>query len=120
MAHFAEIDKNGLVLRVLAVNDSDIIVDGVESEEAGQNYLANILGLGGIWLQTSWSNSIRKNYAGTDFTYNKELDAFIPPKPYPSWILNNETALWEAPKPQPEGIYTWNEDSQEWICKTCF
>jgi hypothetical protein len=88
MAHFAQIDNNNIVLQVLVVPDSQ--------EHRGQQYLANDLNLGGVWIQTSYNNRIRKNYAGIGYKYDEELDAFIPPKPeIGEWNLNEETCLWE-------------------------
>jgi hypothetical protein len=120
MAHFAEIDENNIVLRVLVVDDSN--------ESNGQDYLANTLGLGGTWLKTSYNTyagkhnnggtPFRKNYAGLGFEYDAERDAFIPPKDdsVPSWILNEETCLWEAPVAYPTdgALYTWNEETISW------
>lgn len=118
MAHFAEIDSNGLVQRVLVVAD--------EQEDRGQEFLANDLGLGGTWLKTSYNTvggvhslggtPFRKNYAGIGFTYDAAKDAFIPPKPYESWTLNNDTCLWDAPTPYPTdgAMYSWNEETTNW------
>jgi hypothetical protein len=107
MAHFAKIE-NSLVTEVLVVPD--------EVEENGSQYLNN-LGLTGTWIQTSYNGNIRKNYAGIGYGYNSDLDAFIPPKPYQSWTLNEETCLWEPPVAYPEGqgIYLWNEETTSWI-----
>jgi hypothetical protein len=112
MAHFAEIDPNGgTVLRVLVVPD--------EQEHRGQDFLANELGLGGVWIQTSYNNNIRYNYAGIGFTYDATRDAFIAPKPYGSWLLDEETCQWEPPIPMPqdENFYTWNEEQLNWEIK---
>jgi hypothetical protein len=88
MAHFAQIDNNNIVLQVLVIPDFQ--------EHRGQQYLANDLNLGGVWIQTSYNNRIRKNYAGIGYKYDEELDAFIPPKPeIGEWNLNEETCLWE-------------------------
>ena len=87
MAHFAQIDNNNIVLQVLVIPDFQ--------EHRGQEYLANDLNLGGIWKQTSYNNTIRKNYAGIGFTYDEIRDAFIPPKPGDNYILNEDTCLWE-------------------------
>ena len=109
MAYFAEIDNTNTVTRVLAVPDSE--------EHRGQEFLANDLGLGGTWIQTSYNHRIRKQYAGIGYTYDAERDAFIPPKPFESWILNEETCLWDAPTPYPTdgGIYRWDEDTLAWV-----
>lgn len=118
MAHFAEIDINNVVTRVLVVDDSQ--------EDNGQDFLANTLSLGGTWIQTSYNTyggvhtnggiPIRKNYACIGFIYDPIRDAFIPPKPYNSWVIDEETCLWKAPIPKPEddGIYTWNESTLSW------
>lgn len=108
MAHFAEIDQSGVVVRVLVVPDSE--------EHRGQDFLTNDLGLSGTWLQTSYNGQIRKNYAGPGMVYDATRDAFITPSPYPSWVLNEETCKWEAPIAYPtDGLmYSWNEELTEW------
>lgn len=108
MAHAAEIDSNNTVVRVLVVPD--------EQEHRIQDYLANELGLGGIWRQTSYNARIRKNYAGIGYTYDAGRDAFIAPKPYASWLLNEDTCQWEAPVAYPtDGImYQWDEETTDW------
>lgn len=108
MAHFAEVDENGLVLRVLVVPDAQ--------EHRGQEFLADDLGLGGTWVQTSYNARIRKNYAGIGMTYDNTRDAFIPEQPFASWILNEETCNWEAPVAYPtDGLmYQWNEETTDW------
>ena len=107
MAHFAEIE-NDIVTRVLVVPN--------EQEHRGQDFLANELGLGGTWLQTSYNATIRKNYAGVGMSYDSVRDAFIPPKPFASWVLNEDTCKWDAPIPYPiDGIvYTWDEETTDW------
>jgi len=117
MAHFAEIDtdRNNLVLRVVVVDNKDTAdADGVEKEHIGAAYLERLLG--GTWKQTSYNGNIRKNYAGIGYTYRADIDAFVPPKPYPSWVLN-DAAQWEAPVPMPddEKMYSWDEDTQSWV-----
>jgi hypothetical protein len=108
MAHFAQIDENNIVTQVLVVPDN--------AEDRGQDYLANDLGLGGTWVQTSYNNRIRKNYAGVGFTYDAVRDAFIAPKPFDSWLLDEDTCRWEAPIAYPtDGVmYKWNEDKKDW------
>ena len=108
MAHFAEVDKNGLVLRVLVVPDSQ--------ENRGQDYLANDLELGGTWVQTSYNARIRTNYAGIGMTYDATRDAFIPEQPYASWVLNEDTCQWDAPIAYPtDGLmYQWDETITDW------
>jgi hypothetical protein len=110
MAHFAEIDENGLVLRVLVVSDAQ--------ESRGNDFLANDLELGGTWVQTSYNARIRKNYAGIGMSYDATRDAFIPIKPFASWVLNEDTCNWEAPVTRPDSIdgefWIWNEENLEW------
>ena len=108
MAHFAEIDNNNTVVRVLVVPDN--------AEDRGQDYLANDLGLGGTWVQTSYNARIRKNYAGIGYSYDSSRDAFIAPKPFDSWELDEDTCRWEAPVAYPTDgkMYVWNEDNTNW------
>jgi hypothetical protein len=108
MAHFAEIDENGVVVQVLVVPDAQ--------EHRGQEFLADELGLGGTWVQTSYNARIRKNYASVGMIYDKNRDAFIHEQLFASWTLNEETCQWEAPIAYPEdGIkYTWNEETTNW------
>lgn len=112
MSHFAEIDKNGIVLRVI-VAEEDFINSGAVGKPTN-------------WVQTSYNTlagkhslngtPLRKNYAGVGYTYDKTRDAFIPPKTFPSWILNEETCQWESPIPYPTDgkDYIWNETSLSW------
>lgn len=118
MAHFAELDENNIVKRVLVVSN-DITYDstGIEREELGKQYLQNLHG--GVWVQTSINKNFRKNFAGVGFLYDSVKDAFVPPKPYPSWLLNETTFNWDPPveKPgDPKHIRTWEwrEDEQFW------
>lgn len=107
MAHFAEIDKNNVVIRVLVVDNS--------LEHRGADFLANDLNLGGDWIQTSYNNNFRKQFAGVGFTYNSDADVFIAPQPYLSWLLD-ENYDWQPPIPMPdEGFWRWDEDSLSWI-----
>ena len=120
MAHFAKVE-NGIVTQVI-VAEPEFFQTFVDTSP-------------GEWIQTSYntrggihydpetnepsvdqSKALRKNYAGTGFTYDKTKDAFIPPQPYPSWTLNEETCLWDSPVPYPEDgqIYNWNEETQTW------
>jgi hypothetical protein len=110
MAHYAQIDNNNVVTQVLVVNDY------YEYTNTAQEFLANELGLGGTWVQTSYNGRIRKNYAGIGYTYDTQRDAFIPPKPFDSWLLNEDTCQWEAPVPYPTDgeYYSWNEELQQW------
>jgi len=116
MAHFAKLDDNNIVLAVHVVNNDVITVNGVESEQAGIDFLTGLHGHE-KWKQTSYTASMRKNYAGIGFSYNENLDAFIAPKPHSSWILNELTCIWEAPVPYPTDgkDYFWFEPNQQWI-----
>jgi hypothetical protein len=120
MAHWAEIDENNIVVRVLVVSD--------EQDHRGQDFLSNDLNLGGTWKKTSYNTlagvhqlggtPFRKNYAGIGYSYDSTRDAFIPPKPFNSWMLNEDTCLWEAPIEMPveEGkVFTWNEETTSWV-----
>ena len=115
MAHFAEIDNNDVVLRVIVVSNADTSTpDGTEVESIGIAFCQRLFG--GNWVQTSYNNSFRKRYAGIGYTYNRQYDAFITPKPYPSWTLNTTTLDWEAPVPYPTDgkVYYWNEGTTSW------
>jgi len=116
MAHFAEIDQNNVVLRVIVVDNKDTSTpDGTEVESIGVAFCQRLLG--GNWVKTSYNGNIRKNYAGIGYTYNAEIDAFVPLKPFSSWVLNQTTAQWEAPVAMPTDgkRYSWNEDATDWI-----
>jgi len=115
MAHFAQLNAENLVTQVIVVANQDTAdQDGVENEAIGIEFCTNLLG--GTWKQTSYNGNIRKNYAGVGYKYDKDLDAFIPPQPFASWTLNNETAQWEAPVDMPtdDKRYTWNEETKSW------
>lgn len=115
MAHFAELDENNVVLRVIVVGNKDTAdANGVEKEHIGAAFCERLFG--GTWKQTSYNGNMRKNYAGIGYTYNPSIDAFVSPKPYASWVLNNDTAQWEAPVPMPTDgkRYVWNEQTQLW------
>ena len=106
MAHFARIE-NGIVTNVIV---------------AEQDYINT---LSGYWIQTSYNTikgihrlngiPLRKNYAGIGYTYDTLRDAFIPPKPFPSWVFNEETCSWDAPKPRPDGRWFWDENALDWV-----
>jgi hypothetical protein len=115
MAHLAEIGLNNEVIRVIVVHDNELKDEnGVEQESIGAEFCRSLFG--GTWVQTSYNGTIRKNFAGVGFTYDSERDAFIPKQPYASWLLDEETCLWNAPvaKPEDENSYTWDEDSTSW------
>lgn len=114
MAHFAKIE-NGFVTQVIVVNNQDTSDEnGVEQEHIGVAFCEQLFG--GTWKQTSYNGNIRKNYAGVGYTYNADLDAFVPPQPFPSWTLNETTARWDAPVAMPDdgAMYIWNEEQQTW------
>jgi hypothetical protein len=107
MSHFAELDENNVVLRVL-VGDNNLPNEGYDW------FVEN---LGGRWVQTSYNATIRKNFAGIGYTYDEERDAFIPPQPFESWELNETTCRWQAPTPYPQDgrIYFWDEETLAWV-----
>lgn len=113
MAHFAELDENNEVLRVIVVHNSELLDEqGNESEQKGIDFCFNLLG--GRWVQTSYNSSFRKNYAGIGFVYDPVNDWFQAPQPYPSWTLD-ENAQWQPPVPRPDAaLANWNEETQSW------
>jgi len=128
MASFAKLNSNNIVERVESVVN-EVIKDsnGVEQESIGINFLKTLYNEPNAnWKQTSYNTRggihvlggipFRKNFAGKGYVYNENKDAFIPQKPYESWILNENTCLWEAPVPYPNDgkIYFWNEETQNW------
>lgn len=116
MAHFAEIGLNNTVQQVIVVNNVELLDEnGVEQESIGQEFCRNLLG--GTWIQASYNHRFRKNFPGMGYTYDLTRDAFIPPKPYQSWVLDEQTCLWVSPVPLPgdDRSYRWDEDSTTWI-----
>lgn len=119
MAHFANINSDNIVTQVLVVSDNDA--------PRGHDFLSKDLGLGGTWIQTSYNTRggehsnggtpLRKNYAGIGYTYDSGRDAFIPPKPYASWVLDESSCLWNAPVAYPTDgkMYSWDESTTSWI-----
>lgn len=119
MAHFAQLDENNKVIQVIVVGNDhlyDPFLQG-ESELAGIHFCKQLCGEDTVWKQTSYNSNFRYNYAGIDSTYDPDNDAFIPPKPYDSWVINTETFRWEAPIPAPDdsGTHNWDEDTQTWV-----
>lgn len=116
MAHFAQLDENNIVLQVIVIHNNELLDNGVESEAKGIAFCQTLF-QGTNWVQTSYNASIRKNYAGIGFSYDAGRDAFIPPQPFPSWVLNEETCRWEAPIPYPNDgkFYRWDENSGNWV-----
>ena len=117
MAHFCKLGVGNIVEEVHVVKNK-VITDntGNEQEQLGVDFLNNLYGTRDVWKQTSYNGNFRKNYAGKGYTYDQERDAFIPPKPFNSWTLNEETCLWEAPTAYPDDgkFYNWNEENQTW------
>jgi hypothetical protein len=111
MAHFAKLGTGNIVEKVEVVSN-----DVATTEQTGVDFLNNLYGTRDVWVQTSYNGNIRKNYAGVGFKYDQTRDAFIPPKPFNSWVLNETTCLWEAPValPDTENRYTWNESTTTW------
>ncbi len=119
MAHFARIDENNIVTQVIVVDNKDCSdAAGVEKEYIGAAFCERLFG--GTWKQTSYNGNKRKNYAGIGYTYNADIDAFVPPKPFPSWVLNETIANWQAPVEMPNdgGQYLWDEATTSWIQNT--
>jgi hypothetical protein len=115
MAHFVRLE-NGVVVQGIVVSDKDTADEhGVEKEDIGIAFCSNLLG--GTWKQTSYNARIRKNYAGIGYTYDETLDAFIPPKPFDSWLLDEDKAQWKAPVDMPtdDKRYTWDEATTSWL-----
>ena len=121
MAHFAKLDQNNVVIEVNVVNNSDVQnLPFPESEQVGIDFLTAWSGGYANWKQTSYNASFRKNYAGLGYDYREDIDAFVPPKPFASWLLNEDTAQWVAPVDFPadasiEKQYKWDEDNQQWV-----
>jgi hypothetical protein len=111
MAHFVRIENN-IVVNGIVVHNNELLVDGVENESKGREFCHNLLG--GEWIQTSYNNKIRKQYAGIGFTYDAVKDQFVAPQPFASWSLdaNND---WQAPTTRPEGAFYWDEESLSWL-----
>ena len=125
MAHFACLDENNIVTQVIVVSNEDTSdVNGNEVEEIGVAFCKKLLGADTNWKQTSYNNNMRVRYAGIGYSYNEELDAFITPKPFESWVLNEETADWGSPVgPAPAlteaeieagSLYRWDEEAGAW------
>ena len=117
MAHFAKLDDTNTVLEVLVVHNNELIVDGVESEAKGIAFFTSWSGGYTNWKQTSYNAKIRKNYAGSGFTFDPIRDAFIPPKPYASWLLDEQSCRWFAPVAYPNdgNKYRWDESTIAWV-----
>ena len=131
MAYFAKLGTGNIVEQVLSVNNAVITdANGVEQEQLGVDFINKLYNTNDVWKQTSYNTvagihnlggiPFRKNYAGIGYTYDSQRDAFIPPKPYNSWILNESTCLWEAPISYPNDgqYYNWNEETLSWTLQT--
>jgi hypothetical protein len=125
MAHFAKIGLNNKVIEIHSVNN-EVLKDsnGVEQENIGVDFLTKLHGWS-IWVQTSFNKTFRKNFAGIGYTYDETRNAFVAPKPFNSWILNEDTCIWESPIPKPDrdGLelnqyWDWNETNQSWDLTT--
>lgn len=120
MAHFANLDGDNVIVNVIVVHN-DIIGEPnfgfPNTEILGQHFILNSLKLYGVWKQTSYNGNFRKNYAGIGYTYDEQRDAFIPPKPFPSWVLDEFSCLWNPPIPYPNdgNRYYWDEDTLSWV-----
>lgn len=133
MGYFVILDENNFVIKVDTINNSVFTINNIENVDKANDFLNNLFNTNNVYLQTSYntrggvhytngipsqdqSKAFRKNYAGIGYYYDEQRDAFIPPKPYASWILNEFSCLWESPVPYPndDNMYIWNEESQTW------
>jgi hypothetical protein len=116
MAYFAQLNDENIIEQVIAISNDVVPDPAPDNEQLGIDYIVNTLGLAGTWLQTSYHGKFRYNYAAVGGTYDANADAFIGPKPYESWIINETNYTWEAPVPRPTepGVYYWNESTQSW------
>jgi len=125
MAHFAKLGTGNIVETVISINNS-VITDnnGVEQEQLGVDFINKLYNTRDVWKQTSYNRTFRKNYAGIGYQYDQTRDAFIAPKPFNSWTLNEDNCLWEAPVAMPtteleeNQYYSWNESIINWEIKT--
>jgi hypothetical protein len=125
MAHFARVDKDNIVTQVIVVDNTNCLDErGDESEAVGIKFCQDLLG--GEWVQTSFNGNFRKSFAGIGLMYDPTLDAFRAIRPYASWLLNEDTCIWEPPVPFPEDVtydefghpnksYTWEEPTTSWV-----
>ena len=125
MAYFAKLGTGNIVEQVISINNAVITdANGVEQEQLGNDFINKLYNTRDVWKQTSYNNNFRKNFAGIGYQYDQTRDAFIPPKPFNSWILNEDTCRWEAPIAMPtteledNQYYSWNESILNWEIKT--
>ena len=117
MAYFAKLGTGNIVEQVISINNAVITdTNGIEQEQLGVDFINKLYNTRDVWKQTSYNNNIRKNHAGIGYTYDHNRDAFIAPKPFNSWILNEDTCRWEAPVVYPTdgNRYKWNEEILNW------
>ena len=117
MAHFAKLGTGNIIEKVIVVHNSVITNNnGNEVEQLGVDFINKLYNTRDVWKQTSYNGNFRKNYAGIGYTYDQTRDAFIPPKPFNSWVLNEDTCIWNAPIPYPQddNRYIWNESTFNW------
>ena len=118
MAHFARVNEDWIVEQVIVVNNDVLKNDlGVECDWLGEQFCQSLYGKHTKWIQTSYNGRIYKNYAGVDYSFDPHRNAFIPPKPYESWILNEDTCRWDPPVPYPTDgkVYVWDEETTSWV-----
>ena len=118
MAHFAQLDENNVVTQVIVIHNNELMDEnGVEQEQRGIEFCKAHYGQDTNWIQTSYNGNFRKNYAGIGYTYDVQRDAFIPIKPFESWLLDEESCVWYPPIPMPQDgkLYLWDEPTLQWI-----
>ena len=117
MAHFAKLDNTNTVVEVHCLHNNELLENGVESEAKGVAFLTDWSGGYTNWKQTSYNATFRKNYAGAGYTYDATRNAFIPPKTFASWLLNEESCQWIAPVAYPTDgkMYKWDESAIAWV-----
>jgi len=117
MAYFAKLGTGNIIEQVISINNAVITdANGVEQEQLGVDFINKLYNTRDVWKQTSYNNNFRKNFAGIGYQYDQTRDAFIPPKTFNSWVLNEDTCRWEAPIPYPQdnNNYKWNEQTKSW------
>jgi hypothetical protein len=117
MAYFAKLGTGNIIENVISINNSVITdANGIEQEQLGNDFINKLYNTRDVWKQTSYNGNFRKNYAGIGYQYDQQRDAFISPKPFNSWVLNEDTCRWEAPIPYPQdnNQYRWNESTLTW------